>query len=193
MSLSRDDTHSWVRISHGSNKFVMDSNSNDTEVPEDQPEGFCMPIKGKSKTTKKRTCWLFSKNRSLWKKELDRYWTRETFSLRVRGIEESNSSSSSLTESTSRRRWSGSFLENKGKSSESIAAIYSLVLRSMESMFGSRRRSKKDIPVLYWWFRNNCLFPSSSRTFRTQSYWSFIAGQCGNSERILPTYLPHRM
>ena len=73
MSLSRDDTHSWVRISHGSNKFVMDSNNNDTEVPEDQPEGFCMPIKGKSKTTKKRTCWLFTKNRSHGKKELDRY------------------------------------------------------------------------------------------------------------------------
>ena len=38
MSLSRDNTHSWVRISHGSNKFVMDWNNNDTEVPEDQLE-----------------------------------------------------------------------------------------------------------------------------------------------------------
>ena len=37
-SLSKDNTHSWVRISHGSNKFVMDSNNNDTEVPEDQLE-----------------------------------------------------------------------------------------------------------------------------------------------------------
>ena len=37
-SLSEDNTHSWVRISHRSNKFVMDSNNNDTEVPEDQPE-----------------------------------------------------------------------------------------------------------------------------------------------------------
>ena len=36
--LSEDNTHSLVRISHGSNKFVMDSNNNDTEVPEDQPE-----------------------------------------------------------------------------------------------------------------------------------------------------------
>ena len=36
--LSEDNTHSWVRISHGSNKFVMGSNNNDTEVPEDQPE-----------------------------------------------------------------------------------------------------------------------------------------------------------
>ena len=37
-SLSEDYTHSWVRISHGSNKFVTDSNNHDTEVPEDQPE-----------------------------------------------------------------------------------------------------------------------------------------------------------
>ena len=37
-SLSGDNTLSWVRISHGSNKFVMDSDNNDTEVPEDQPD-----------------------------------------------------------------------------------------------------------------------------------------------------------
>ena len=78
-SLSEDNTHSWVRFSHGSNKFVMDSNNNDTEIPEDQPEehvttgceGFCMPIKGKSKTTMKRTCWLFTKDHSDEQKELD--------------------------------------------------------------------------------------------------------------------------
>ena len=29
-SLNRDNTHSWVRFSHGSNKFVMNSNNNDT-------------------------------------------------------------------------------------------------------------------------------------------------------------------
>ena len=79
-SLSGDNTHTWVRISHGSNKFVMDSNNNDTEVPQDQPEetsvtteceGFCMPIKGKSKTTKKKTCWLFTKDHSDEHKDLD--------------------------------------------------------------------------------------------------------------------------
>ena len=43
-SLSGDDTHSWVRISHGSNKLVMDSNNNDTEVPEDQSEDKCYKL-----------------------------------------------------------------------------------------------------------------------------------------------------
>ena len=37
-SLREDNSHSWIRISHGSNKFVIDSNYNNTEVPADQPE-----------------------------------------------------------------------------------------------------------------------------------------------------------
>ena len=36
-SLSKDNTQSWVRISHGSNKFVIDSNNNNTEVSDDLP------------------------------------------------------------------------------------------------------------------------------------------------------------
>ena len=75
-------------------------------------ERFCMPIEGKSTTTKKRTCRLFTKNSPYWEKELDRYWTREIFSLRIRSVEESNVSSSSFTTCASRRRWSSSFLEN---------------------------------------------------------------------------------
>ena len=63
---------------HGSNKFVIDSNNNDTEVPEDLPEeqgsqleseGFCMPNKGKSKTAKRKNCWSFTEHHSdEWKK-----------------------------------------------------------------------------------------------------------------------------
>ena len=34
-SLSEDNTQSSVRISHGSNKFVIDSNNNNTESPAD--------------------------------------------------------------------------------------------------------------------------------------------------------------
>ena len=47
MSLSRDDTHSWVRISHGSYKFVMDLNNNDTEIPEEQLEDFALQLDAK--------------------------------------------------------------------------------------------------------------------------------------------------
>ena len=47
MSLSRDDTHSWVIISHGSNKFVMDLNNNDTNIPEEQLEEYALQLDAK--------------------------------------------------------------------------------------------------------------------------------------------------
>ena len=55
-SLSEENTHSWVRISHGSNQFVMDSNNNDTEVPEDQPkeQALQLNVKGFAKAKPQR-------------------------------------------------------------------------------------------------------------------------------------------
>ena len=46
-SLSKDNSQSRVRISHGSNKFVIDSNYNNTEVPADLPEEQASPLKMK--------------------------------------------------------------------------------------------------------------------------------------------------
>ena len=46
MSLNRDNTHSWVRISHGSNKFVMNLN-NETEIPGDQLEEYALKLSAK--------------------------------------------------------------------------------------------------------------------------------------------------
>ena len=46
-SLSEDNTQSWLRISHGSNKFVIDSNNNDTEVSDDRPEEQASQLKMK--------------------------------------------------------------------------------------------------------------------------------------------------
>ena len=46
-SLSEDNTQSWVRISHGSKKCVIDSNNNDTEIPEDLPEEQALQLKVK--------------------------------------------------------------------------------------------------------------------------------------------------
>ena len=63
-SLSQDNSQSWVRIFYGANKYAVDSNYNNTELPANLPEnqasksskGYCGQIKGKSKTTKERTC-----------------------------------------------------------------------------------------------------------------------------------------
>ena len=46
-SLKRDNTHSWVRISHGSNKFVMNLNNNETDIPEDQLEEYALKLSAK--------------------------------------------------------------------------------------------------------------------------------------------------
>ena len=46
-SLNRDNTQSWVRISHGSNKFVMNLNNNETEIPEDQLEEYALKLNAK--------------------------------------------------------------------------------------------------------------------------------------------------
>ena len=73
---------------------------------------FCNPIKSQSKTTKTRFCQLIHKNYSYWRQNLDRYWTKRIFNLRLWSVEETDSSSSSW-KSTPRRRWSGWTLEKK--------------------------------------------------------------------------------
>ena len=52
-SLNGDNTHSWVGISHGSNKFVMDSNNNDTEALHLNAEEFVSQTKAKAKPQRK--------------------------------------------------------------------------------------------------------------------------------------------
>ena len=37
----------WDRISHGSNKFVMNLNSNETEIPENQVEEYALKLNAK--------------------------------------------------------------------------------------------------------------------------------------------------
>ena len=44
MSLNSDNTHFWVRISHGSNKFVMKLNNNKSEIPEVQLEEYALKL-----------------------------------------------------------------------------------------------------------------------------------------------------
>ena len=156
-------------------------------------ERFCMPIKGQSKTTKKRTCRLLTKNNSFREKNVDRCWTRGIFVLRLWNIEEIDSSSSSLKSSTSRRWWSGSILENQEISSKTFPVLSSLVWRQVEEKHGKRRRKQEEIPVLHWFFEKNRVSPSSSRSSTTQSYWSYSTGQCCYSEQLFVVHLSCRM
>ena len=81
MSMNKDNSHSWVRISHGLNKFDHEfeqrragnlRNAVRRICVETGCEGFCKPIKGQSKTTKTRTFWPFHKNNTNWRKNSDR-------------------------------------------------------------------------------------------------------------------------
>ena len=47
MSLNKDNSHSWVRISHGSNKFVMNLNNNEQGIAEVQLEEYALKLDAK--------------------------------------------------------------------------------------------------------------------------------------------------
>ena len=135
-SLSEDNTQSWVRISHGSNKFVIDSNNNNnTESPEDLPEEqasqssvkvFAARSKAKAKPQKREPVELPSIIPMNERKWID-IEPEEFVSLCVRDFEESNPSSSTLSNSTTRRRRSSSILEDQELSSGSISTNSLLV------------------------------------------------------------------
>ena len=198
MSMNKDNFHSWVRVSHGLNKLVTNLNNNEQENSEGavrrvcveiECRWFCKPIKGQSKTTKTRFCQLIHRNFSYWRKNLDRCWTRRIFFLLLWSVKEIDSSPSSW-KSTPRRRWSDWILENQRQSSETFLVLSSLFLRKVEEKHGKRRRKQERYPVLYWFIRNNLVPPSSSRSFRTQSHWSYFIGQCHYSGRFIK-YISH--
>ena len=155
-SMSEDNSQSWVRISHGSNKFVVDSNHNNTEVPADLHEEQASQLivkvvaarsKAKAKPQRREPVDLpriIPMNERKW---ID--IEPGDSSLCVRDFEESNQSSSTLSNSTTRRRRSSSILEKKELSSESISTSTILVGRSLDIMLGSRKRTKKRISVLH--------------------------------------------
>ena len=45
MSMNKDNSHSWVRISHGSNKFVTNLSNNEQEILEVQLEEYALRLK----------------------------------------------------------------------------------------------------------------------------------------------------
>ena len=135
-SVSEDNSHSWVRISHGSYKLVIDSNFNKTEVPADLPEEqtsqssakvVAARSKAKAKPQKRELVVLPSiipMNEGKW---IDIEPEESSLSLCVRGLEESYPYSSTLSNNTTRRRRSSSILENYEFSSRSISTNCSLV------------------------------------------------------------------
>ena len=117
MSLNKDNSHSWVRISHGLNKLVTNLNNkeyddNEQEISEMQFEDFASQSKAKAKPSETRFCQLIHKNYSHWGKNLDWCWTTKIFAHRLSSVEETDQSSSSW-KCTSRQWWTDWILVNK--------------------------------------------------------------------------------
>ena len=78
-SLSEDNSHSWVRISYGTTKYVVVSIQDNTEIPVDPTrranftnklECGCSQVKGKSKTSTESTRW-YNSNHTNARKKMD--------------------------------------------------------------------------------------------------------------------------
>ena len=141
-----DNTQSWVRNSHGSNKFVMDSNNNDTQVPEDQLEeqalqpkvkDFTYRSKAKAKPQRRETADYSPRIIPMYK----RNWIDiepGNYSLSLSAYEVSKKVIHLLRHSQKVQR------EDDGAVHFwRIKQHLQSQFESMESMLGSRRRSKK--------------------------------------------------
>ena len=202
MSMNKDNSHSWVRISHDLNTLVTNLFTNEPETSEVQFEEYALRLnasdfasrsKVKAKPQRRESSRsFFQKNFSYWGKNLDRCWNRRIFNLRLWSVEEIDPFSSSW-KNTSRRRRIDWILENQGRSSDIFLVLLSLVWRKVEEQHGKRRRTKEKIPVLFWFIWNNFVPPSSSRPFTTQSHWSWFTRQCCYSEQFLPVHVSCRV
>ena len=127
-SVNKDNSHSWVRIAHGLNKLVTDlsnnkeNDNNEQETSEIQFDNFALKSnarafasRSKAKTKPQRRNLASPSTRTLPIGE--RKWTDvEAEDYSPVDYKTADCSSSSWS-STSRRRWSGWFLEKEGISS----------------------------------------------------------------------------
>ena len=149
-SVNKDNSHSWVRISHGLNKLVTDMidkkyDVNEQEISTINTEEFAL-ASSKAKAKPRRPInYLFIsyfKDFSYSWKKVDWYWTRNS--------DRSSLSSGKKTEYssptrwiTSRRRWSDRIQKTEKGSSEQVWAFSILVWWNMEEQ-DSRRRDNKN-------------------------------------------------
>ena len=108
-SVNRDNTHSWVRVSHGSNKFVMKLNNKEQETSEVQLEECA--FQWLKQNHKEENLPALRQEQFLLGRELGLMLNQGNIHSPIM-MYRSDVSSSSLTTCVSRRRWSRSILEN---------------------------------------------------------------------------------
>ena len=167
----------------------MNLNNNETEIPEDQLEEYALklyakyfPCRSKAKTKPQRREIAGSSPRIILIGR--RNWIDiETGKFSFSECEVSKKVASLLRHSQQMHREEDGAIHFWRKKKIFRANFHNLFLGL--TIDGKHAWwSERKISVLYWWFRNNSLFPSSSRTFRNQSYWSFTTEQCCYSEQL---------
>ena len=128
-------------------------------------------------------------------RSMDWYWTRSSIRQSSVPSGKKTEHSSSAWTITSRRRWSDRILEIGRLSSERIWALSTVgLMRCGRAKWQEAEGTRKYFNIVLILVRTrNSSSPSSSRSFRTQSHWSFTTGQCVNSGQFLRVHLSYWM
>ena len=132
-SVNKDNSHSWVRISHGLNKLVTDLidkkyDDNEQETSTTKTEVFAFASRSKAKAKPRRPSTTCSSSRTV--HILERKWIDIEPGAQIRSSAPSGKKtkhSSSIRRITSRRRWSDRILETERRSSEQFRVLSILV------------------------------------------------------------------
>ena len=207
ISVNKDNSHSWVRISHGLNKLVPDlidkkHDDDEQETSEMQSEEFALKTnalafasRSKAKAKPRRRTSASSSSRTV--PICERSWTvveSGTYSHIASPVSKRLSTLLRHGHPTSRRRWCDWIPEIKRLSSVRIWELSTLVWRNVEEQNARKRRPQEKISILYWLVRTrNSVSSSSPKSFKTQSHWSFCTGQCIDSEKFLRVHVSYWM
>ena len=139
---------------------------------------FCKSNENWSKTTKTYFCFLINKNCTDLKKILDWYWSKNSTHIAY-------PVSKRLTTLLLRGHllWEEDgaieLWRLKSPFSERIWELSTFVWWNVEEQNGRRRRQQEKSSIMHWSVKTrNSYLPSSSRSIRTQSHWSFTRGRC---------------
>ena len=174
-SVGQDNSQAWVRISYGTIKYVVDSNQDNTEIPadpqEDQTSQTSVKViaarsKAKAKPQKRETVELPSTIPTN-----ERKWTDfEPAEPSLSANEVSKKVINLLRHNqTVQREDDGAiqFWRIKFHLRNQFSQVQLWSDERWKSCLAAGGGPKKEISILHWYFRNNCLPPCSSGTLWT--------------------------
>ena len=178
MSMNKDHSHSWVRISHGLNKLVTNLNNNEQETSEVQFEEYALRLnasdfasRSKAKAKPQRRISASSSTRTIPVGE--RTWTDvEPGENSIADYTMSKKLIHLLRHGRIQREDDGAveFWRIEDNLQKYVLHCHHWSDEKWNSIMARGRRKQENISVLYSFFRRNSLPPSSSRPFRTQSH-----------------------